>query len=459
MCGGDFDDKELSEATEIFDIPCVTGEWVRASIRLGHLACPKIYHPIPGGLFQTVVAAIAQLNAIDRKKLYALITFHGGRVERNFTPKTTHLVCGIATGNIYVKAMAMKSDTFSIVTPDWFYECLTAQEIIDPVPYHPRYLKPATQNYHSTDMRSLSRILGSIDDIKSDAKKQENRPKASTEVISKVTDQKSSANSTTTATATATTTISIGAEKPKLEPLQIKPIETVLTMQKNQPIQSATGQSKPMESTIKEKVVSIFNVCVSGRSINFAHFKRFQETQQAQLMAQASKPNTPSTTPTSTPNQTPAATPTATPTPTTPVQTQFLQKQLEQPLKMDNNQHMTIQQVQQNPVQIQQFQITAQPQPQQKPPSNVSHKFAVLSHVLVSSVDGIAFPFENQRRKCTFTNALSTTILWFMLSVYYLFIVWQISLWLMILDKHLAICFREMFMFNVTPSHLNATLN
>lgn len=67
-------------------------------------------------------------------------------------------------------------------------------------------------------------------------------------------------------------------------------------------------------------------------------------------MAQVSKPITPST-----------------PTPTTPVSTQFLQKQLEQPLKMDNS-NIGMQHVQQNQPQMQQFQMV---QPQ-KPPQTVS---------------------------------------------------------------------------------------
>lgn len=70
-----------------------------------------------------------------------------------------------------------------------------------------------------------------------------------------------------------------------------------------------------------------------------------------QTMAQVSKPITSSTL-----------------TPATPVQTQFLQKQLEQPLKMDN-QNMTMQTItqhqSQNLPQIQQFQINQQPKPPQ----------------------------------------------------------------------------------------------
>lgn len=71
-----------------------------------------------------------------------------------------------------------------------------------------------------------------------------------------------------------------------------------------------------------------------------------------QTMAQVSKQNTATT-----------LTPSKAHTPTIPVQTQFLQKQLEQPLKMDNH-NMTMQPITQHPptnqTQMQQFQINQQ---------------------------------------------------------------------------------------------------
>lgn len=170
LCGADFDESDIGEATDVYDIPSVTGEWVKACVKLGRLVCPKIYHPIPNGLFTSVVAAISELGTNDRKRLYALITFHGGRVERNFTPKTTHLVCGIASGDAYTKAMELKSDKLCIVYPDWFYKCLSEQELIDPKPYHPRRLKAPIQNV-KYDMRSLAEIIGTED--KTEAKQVE----------------------------------------------------------------------------------------------------------------------------------------------------------------------------------------------------------------------------------------------------------------------------------------------
>lgn len=172
LCGKDFDEKDIAEATDIYDIPSVTGEWVIASARLGRLACTKVYHPMPSHLFQTMVAAISELNTSDRKKLYALITYHGGRVERNFTSKTTHLICGAATGNVYNKAIEMKLDKLSILTPDWILECVKKQELIDSKPFHPRLLVANGSMLNNTieqDNRSLSNILG-LDDAKADKK-------------------------------------------------------------------------------------------------------------------------------------------------------------------------------------------------------------------------------------------------------------------------------------------------
>lgn len=285
LCGADFDEKDASEALDIYDIPSVTGEWVKASVRLGYLACPKTYHPMPSGPFQSIVAAVAQLNVNDRKKLYALITFHGGRVERNFTAKTTHLVCGIATGNIYAKAMEMKSEKFSIVTPDWFYECLKAQEIIDPKPYHPRLLKPAMapNSSGSSDTRSLSSILG-LDDLKIDLKKNDNqRAKPFTlDTVSKITMDTQSAKSVSTAanitvssgltTTTAAASVALtpitttvqsaptntNDTRLKVDPIPTKPSMDTVKLTPKPPInQSTVNQSKPtMETINKERMVS-----------------------------------------------------------------------------------------------------------------------------------------------------------------------------------------------------------
>lgn len=158
LCGNDFDENDIAEATDIYDVPSVTGEWVKASVKLGRLACTKVYHPLPCGLFASLSVAITQLGVSDRKKIYAFVTYHGGQVARNLSSHTTHLICGAATGTAYNKAIEMKLDTMVIVTPDWLFECIKQEKLIEPVQYHPRLLNGIAQNLDSD--RSLSSILG-----------------------------------------------------------------------------------------------------------------------------------------------------------------------------------------------------------------------------------------------------------------------------------------------------------
>lgn len=266
MCGVEFDEKEFEEA-DIYEVPIVTCEWVKASVRLGRLACTKVYHPLPSGPFKSIVAAIADLNPNDRKNLYALITFHGGRVERNFTPKTTHLVCGNATGNVYKSAMDMKSDKFSIVTPDWFIECLktSTQELIDVERFHPRWITSIGHNSFS-DGRSLASIIG-LDDPPVETKKQETLKYASIAAqVAKAhlnAKQNFTPNSTihvTSSSATVTTTkppMDI-LNKKQADSINTKLIDTTQIVQRNIPNQTVTNQTKPTEPANKDKMVSHF---------------------------------------------------------------------------------------------------------------------------------------------------------------------------------------------------------
>lgn len=257
LCGADFDEKDIGEATDIYDIPSVTGDWVEACVRLGRLVCPKIYHPIPGGLFTPIVAAITELSTNDRKKLYALITFHGGRVERCFTPQTTHLVCGRANGDVYTKAMELKSDTFCIVSPDWFYECLNEQKLIDPKPYHPRRLKPAIQNVHF-DNRSLAVILGLEND--------ENIPdrtitKTVRETISKQADTTPQMTINSSVNTTTSTSNSI-TPSTTLPPVIVEEI-------KSKPSESHQANSTDNSHTVQRNTM---NQQMSNQSIQMVYF-------------------------------------------------------------------------------------------------------------------------------------------------------------------------------------------
>lgn len=270
LCGVDFDETEIGEANDIYDIPSVTGEWVKACVRFGRLVCPKIYHPIPNGLFTSIVAAITDLSINDRKKLYAMITFNGGCVERHFTAKTTHLICGKANGDVYTKAMELKSDKFCIVSPDWIYECLSVQELIDPKPYHPRRLKPVNPNIKN-DTRTLAEI------IRAEEKAEIKRPeitKSVRDAMAKHMDTttqlttKSVVNTTTTNNNTTINSITtpstplppISVEELRPKPPdshQLKTTEHSQNAQRNTPNQALLNQQAQMEQSIREKMVRL----------------------------------------------------------------------------------------------------------------------------------------------------------------------------------------------------------
>lgn len=140
ICGKNFDENDVNQATDLCEVPSVNENWIIASARLGRLTCTKPYDPMPNGLFSKIVGTIVQLSAVDRKRLFALITFNGGKVERDFSAQTTHLICGTANGNAYKRAIELNSDKLAVVTPDWIFECLKAQELVETNIYHPKLL-------------------------------------------------------------------------------------------------------------------------------------------------------------------------------------------------------------------------------------------------------------------------------------------------------------------------------
>lgn len=162
LCGADFDENDIDEATDLYDIPSVTEEWVTACVKLGRLANLKVHHPIPSGLFAKLVMAITQVSVADRKKIYAFVTYHGGQVTKSLSSKTTHLICGSAMGNAYNKAMEMKLEKLTIVTPDWLFESFKEEKLVDTIKYHPRLLTGTAQNLDND--QSLSSILGMDND-------------------------------------------------------------------------------------------------------------------------------------------------------------------------------------------------------------------------------------------------------------------------------------------------------
>lgn len=160
ICGLNFDENEISQASDLYELPSVTEEWVHASVKLGRLATTKPYEPIGNKLFVGCTFALSDLSVKDRKTLFATITFHGGQVERNFTGKTTHLVCGAASGQAYAKAQTL-GEKVTIVTPDWVSECIQSNLLVDAQGFHPKLLiTMESQKAPEVPQQTLASIIG-----------------------------------------------------------------------------------------------------------------------------------------------------------------------------------------------------------------------------------------------------------------------------------------------------------
>lgn len=139
ICGNNAADNDIEEAQEIYQIPAVTVQWVVASIRLKKLANSKAYSPNKNKIFTNVLACLSKVTPNDAKLLYALITYHGGKVKLNFNSKCTHLICGSASGKRYQVALTL-SGRLKIVTPDWVIESLRARIQAVTEVFHPKLL-------------------------------------------------------------------------------------------------------------------------------------------------------------------------------------------------------------------------------------------------------------------------------------------------------------------------------
>ncbi|KFB37610.1 AGAP001710-PA-like protein [Anopheles sinensis] len=140
ICGANYDENDITEAGELYEIPSVTEAWVVASVRLGRLASTKAYFPLKTGIFCGLRFSATQIDTRDLRRLYAVLTFHGGTFSSRLDRKTTHLVCGSARGPAYSKALTCGTGVH-IVTPDWVADCLKSSSIKPVAVYHPRLLR------------------------------------------------------------------------------------------------------------------------------------------------------------------------------------------------------------------------------------------------------------------------------------------------------------------------------
>lgn len=157
ICGNNAADTDLDDAQDIYQIPAVTENWVLACARLKKLANTKPYFPSKNKIFSNVTACVSKVTSADAKALFALITYHGGKVKLNLDTHCTHLISGSASGKKYSTALTLSSK-IKIVTPDWVLESVRARIQAVTEVFHPKLL--VTPQPPPKPMDRISAITG-----------------------------------------------------------------------------------------------------------------------------------------------------------------------------------------------------------------------------------------------------------------------------------------------------------
>lgn len=140
LVGKNFDESQVQEARELYEKPTVTEQWVLASAKLGKLASVKPYDPITSGkVFSNCIFTMNQIDAQDRLKLYAMITLHGGTVQKDLDNKVTHFLSG-ESQSVAMKVATLTKNKLTVITPDWVLDCLRQKKLVNAEPYHPNLL-------------------------------------------------------------------------------------------------------------------------------------------------------------------------------------------------------------------------------------------------------------------------------------------------------------------------------
>jgi len=132
--------QEMGEAEEVLEVPVVTEEWVTSSARCGNLLPVRGFSTSSSQLFRgiTMVMDMNSLAKDDCDKLWAMVTWYGGRVVGTVDEGGTHLVCGGWRNDL---------DNLGViaVTPAWVIESVKNRERLDENDYHPTLFWKATE--------------------------------------------------------------------------------------------------------------------------------------------------------------------------------------------------------------------------------------------------------------------------------------------------------------------------
>ena len=110
VVGKGVDTVEVEEAEELFEVPVVSEEWVRLSSRCGVILPVRGFRVSGDQIFSGVVVKMERLSIVDMERIWAMVTWYGGRVVTG-GDDVTHLVSGCHSVD--------EGQQVCSVTPDW----------------------------------------------------------------------------------------------------------------------------------------------------------------------------------------------------------------------------------------------------------------------------------------------------------------------------------------------------
>ncbi|CAF3826806.1 unnamed protein product [Rotaria sp. Silwood1] len=160
----DFDSNksELEQAIEIYQTPIVNSNWITSCLKCNTLLPIDPFRSVDSNntehLFRSCTFSNANLLNEDHNKIYALVTYYGGRWTTNLDdPNCTHIICASAlsinnTDDEIINnhrnnderlqiAYEIQSEKIHLITPDWIIDCLNTNRLLDEADYHPDLLR------------------------------------------------------------------------------------------------------------------------------------------------------------------------------------------------------------------------------------------------------------------------------------------------------------------------------
>lgn len=138
ICGVDPDENDITDASEVYEIPVVTTRWVVTSVKAKRKLKTIAFKYDPNQLFSELVCCFSKITD-DKHALWSLITYFGGTVQHNLNSKCTHLITSDIKSEKYAKAFNL-GDTVKIVTIDWVRESVMNRKLSSYELFHPKLL-------------------------------------------------------------------------------------------------------------------------------------------------------------------------------------------------------------------------------------------------------------------------------------------------------------------------------